>query len=96
MVDKAARHYSDRARRSHGLALFRNTGANVNRKSGTRVYVLLVHEVTKEEKKRWGTLDRDEGLWDYSDVRFDDNPNMVSPVLSYYLFTEQDERTTTN
>lgn len=63
----------------------------MNRKAGTRVYMLLVHEVTHEQKRRWGTLETDEGLWDYSDVRFDDNKNMVSPVLCYYLFTEESE-----
>lgn len=67
----------------------------MDRKAGTRVYMLLVHEVTKEEKRRWGTVDRDEGLWDYTDVRFDDNPKMVSPVLSYYLFTEGDDEAKT-
>lgn len=62
----------------------------MNRKAGTRVYLKLVHETTGEQKERWGTVDKDEGLWDYTDVRFDDMPAFVSPILSYYLFSEDD------
>lgn len=64
----------------------------MNRKAGERIYLLLEHEQTHEVKRRWGTLDKDEGLWDYSDVRFDDSPGFVVPVLSYYLFTETEEK----
>lgn len=60
----------------------------MNRKKGTRVYLKLIHETTKEEKKRWGTLAADEGLWDYSDVFFDDFPNMIQPILCYFLWDD--------
>jgi len=60
-----------------------------NRTKGSRVYMLLVHEVTGEEKKRYGTVDRDDGLWDYTDVRFDDVPAIVQPVLCYYLHDDE-------
>lgn len=61
------------------------------RKTGQRVYMLLVNEETKDEKRRWATVDHDEiEGWDYTDVRFDDFPGLVQPVLSYYL--HEDDR----
>jgi len=58
----------------------------LNRKKGQRVYMLLEHEVTKEQKREYGSVESDEGLWDFVDVRFDAFPSLVTPVLSYYLF----------
>lgn len=61
------------------------------RKKGDRVYQMLVHQETGEEKKRYGTVDSDEiEFWDYTDVRFDDSPAFTQAVLSWYLFSEQD------
>lgn len=58
-----------------------------HRKEGQKVYMLLVHEQTKEEKKRFGVVDKDEiEGWDYTDVRFDDMPAFAQPILSYYLY----------
>ena len=59
-------------------------------KTGERVYMLLVHAETQEERKRFGTVvnDQIEG-WDYVDVAFDDWPNLPQPVLCYYLYREQ-------
>jgi hypothetical protein len=65
---------------------------NIQRKKGDRVYALLVHEQTGEERKRWGTVASDEiEFWDYTDVRFDDLPNFIQPVVSWYLFDADDE-----
>lgn len=59
------------------------------RKKGDRVYTLQVHEHTGEERKRWGTVATDEiEFWDYTDVRFDDMPEWVHPVVSWFLFIE--------
>jgi hypothetical protein len=64
-------------------------GGNV-RKKGERVYLMMVNDQTKEEKQRWGTVESDEiPGWDYTDVRFDDFPGLVQPILSYYLFDDQ-------
>ncbi len=52
------------------------------RKKGDRVYMLLVHEITGEEKKRYGTVMSDEiQFWDYTDVAFDDMPKWTQPIL---------------
>lgn len=59
------------------------------RKAGQRVYMLLVNDETKEEKRRPGTVDTDEiEGWDYTDVKFDDFPGLAQPTLSYYLHDE--------
>ena len=66
----------------------------MQRKKGQRVFMELEHEQTKETRRRYGTVESDEiEFWDYTDVRFDDNPAFVSPVLTYYLF-EADTGTT--
>lgn len=70
----------------HGYDL----GGIMRRLKGDRVYTLMVNDKTGEEKKRPGTVDRDdiEG-WDYTDVKFDDLPAFTIPVLSYFLFDEE-------
>ena len=65
------------------------TGVTMNadnlRKRGDRVCLVMVNDVTGEERQRPGTVERDElEGWDYIDVKFDDFP-MVQPVLCYYL-----------
>jgi len=61
-----------------------------SRKAGQRVYMLLVHEKTGEEKRRAGTVESDEiEFWDYTTVRFDDFPALAQTVLGYYLFDEE-------
>lgn len=61
----------------------------MERKKGQRVFVKLENYQTGETKQRWGTVERDEiPLWDYTYVVFDDFPNYTTPILSYYLFDE--------
>jgi hypothetical protein len=62
---------------------------------GQRVYMLLVHDITGEEKRRMGTVASDdiEG-WDYTDVCFDDIPAFAQPILSYYLFDAKESEET--
>lgn len=58
-------------------------------KHNTRVYILLVHNVTQEEKRRYGTVQGDPiPGWDYVNVKFDDFPAMSQPILSYYLYPD--------
>jgi len=62
-------------------------------KAGQRVFTTRVHEVTGEEKHRYGTVERDEiAGWDYIDVKFDDAPGFVQPILAYYLFRDGEEQ----
>jgi hypothetical protein len=58
------------------------------RKKGQRVFMLLINAETKEETKRWGTVESDDGS-EYTGVRFDDFNGMVSPI-SYYLLHDDD------
>lgn len=61
-------------------------------KKSDRVYVLLVRDNPHAEKKRWGVVESDEiEGWDYIDVRFDDFPGLVQPVLVYYLYREDEK-----
>jgi hypothetical protein len=56
------------------------------RTRGQRVFSEMVHNKTLESKRRYGTISRDSiDGWDYDDVAFDDMPNFVQPILSYYL-----------
>ena len=66
------------------------------RKKGQRVYFSVVHETTKEERRRYGTIDHDSiEFWDYDDVAYDDAPAWVQPVLAYYLHDAQEGDTKT-
>lgn len=56
-------------------------------RKGQRVFMVYEHP-SQPSIRREGTVDSDEiDGWDYVDVRFDDFPKMVQPVLGYYLFS---------
>lgn len=59
------------------------------RQRGQRVYTEREHIETGEVQRRYGTVERDEiDGWDYTDVRFDDIPAFVQPIVSWYLFDD--------
>ncbi len=58
-------------------------------KKGDRVFMLMVHNTTGEEKRVYGTVKSDElPFWDYIDVVFDDAPGFTQPILGYYLYLD--------
>lgn len=63
-------------------------------KKGDRVYMLMVHKITGEEKRVYGTVESDESpFWDYIDVAFDDSPKFTQPILGYFLYMDDQEAT---
>ncbi len=58
---------------------------------GQRVYMKRYNVKAGEIKPRYGTVENDEDDGsDCTHVRFDDTPNFVQAVITYYLFADGD------
>ena len=84
------------SQKTYGCVALHERNYSIMRKKGQRVYYSMEHKTTKEERRIYGTIERDsiEG-WDYDDVAYDDAPTWIQPVLCYYLHDapEDDKRT---
>jgi hypothetical protein len=62
------------------------------RTKGQRVYMKRYNDKAGAIKPRYGTVESDEnGGSDCTDVRFDDTPDFVQSVITYYLFIDGDQ-----
>jgi hypothetical protein len=62
------------------------------RSKGQRVYMKRYNEKAREIRPRYGTVETDEDSGsDCTSVRFDDTPEFVQSVITYYLFSDGEQ-----